>query len=339
MPDRIQILLPGLFDLPLDELGSTFLRDRLPGLNRLLRYASPRSNRAFSIDAMLQAALGWPTGEPPAAAGLPLARAWAENPARDGDHLLLFEAIHLRPDLHSAVVIPVEKNDSELKDINSLINDLGDLFKVDCDISAVTSGVFLMRLNACAAPTHYPHILSVLGKTANPYMEQSRANLAWYRLLNEMQMFLHQHAINEHRLQQGKLPVNSLWFWGGGGQPPALQKHHGWFCDDTLLNRFAESLALRPRSLGELNENIQDGIVIDLRLLQALKSPQIEGLETLLGEIDRRILLPVLDTAARGRLAVTLRAGFDLDFELGPSAHLRFWRREKDLADWSASAQ
>ena len=50
---------------------------------------------------------------------------------------------------------------------------------------------------------HYPHILSVLGKTANPFIEQSRQILPWYKLLNEIQMFMHQHEVNQQRMQRG----------------------------------------------------------------------------------------------------------------------------------------
>ena len=59
-----------------------------------------------------------------------------------------------------------------------------------------------------------PHYLSVLGKKISSYLQQARVNLQWYKLLNEMQMFLHQHPHNQQRLLEGQLMFNNLWCWG-----------------------------------------------------------------------------------------------------------------------------
>lgn len=45
---------------------------------------------------------------------------------------------------------------------------------------------------------------------------------AWNRMLHEIQMVLHEHPLNLDRMAAGKLPVNSLWPWGGG----RLVTHH-----------------------------------------------------------------------------------------------------------------
>jgi len=39
---------------------------------------------------------------------------------------------------------------------------------------------------------------------------------AWMVWLNEAQMLLHEHPVNQARAETGKLPINSLWLWGGG---------------------------------------------------------------------------------------------------------------------------
>ena len=38
----------------------------------------------------------------------------------------------------------------------------------------------------------------------------------WRRLQNELQMLLHDHPVNITRQEQNLLPINGLWFWGGG---------------------------------------------------------------------------------------------------------------------------
>jgi len=38
----------------------------------------------------------------------------------------------------------------------------------------------------------------------------------WHQLFNEIQMLLHAHPLNEAREARSELPINSVWFWGGG---------------------------------------------------------------------------------------------------------------------------
>ncbi len=334
MRDRIDIVLPGLCDLPLGELDPALIADGLPNLNRLLGLATPLPNDAYSIDAILREVLQLDGGS---GSSLPLAQACAGEAGEHAARLLLLQAVHLRADLQHAVLLPIRRSDRDLSDTNRLIRDLTELFQVDCDITAVADGLYLMRLKALAAPTHYPHVLSVLGKSVNPYIEQSRENLAWYRLVNEMQMFLHQHPVNLERTESGLPTINSLWFWGGGTDSAAGAASLGWYCDDALLNRFAASRGLQPAALERLAESPPPSAaaVVDLRLLELLKSSTRDELEPLLLDIDSRLLGPLLAAALGGRRPLRLHAAYVCDFFLPASAGWKFWRRPRSLADWA----
>lgn len=342
MPAKTELVLPGLFDLPQAEFEPGWLTRNLPQLNRLLRFADRRDNRAFSVDAILRRALaaGSETDAEDSRQGLPLAQAVAAAPqAAEAARLVLFKAVYLQAGLHNALLVPIPENDENSQDIHIIINDLSKLFKVDCDISVVTGDLFLMRLKAFDAPTHYPHILSALGMPANPYIEQSRHILPWYRLQNEMQMFMHQHAVNQRRLQLGKQPINSIWCYGAGAPGAAPQPAPGWYCDDALLNRYAQSLGLQPAGLAQIDSAAAygDAVVVDLRLLETLKSAGSGRLDRLLLDIETRIVAPLLERVARERGRLRLRAGADLDFEFGPFSALKPWRRARTLADWSGA--
>lgn len=331
MPAKVEIVLPGLFDLPLEELEPGLLANELPHLNQLLRLATPQPTRCYSIDEILKTVLGMDSP-----AGLPLAQAFTRTEQQEPGHLLLSQAIHLQAGLHSAVIVPVQNNQNNLQDINKIIKDLNDTFNVDCDISAVAHGLFLVHLTGFAAPTHYPHILSVLGKTANPYIEQSRQNLPWYQLLNEIQMFMHQHEVNAERTSRGLLPINSLWCWGAGVIPPGFTTRLAWFCDDPILNQFARSLGLKTESCASIDrlDISENAAFIDLRLIEFLKTGVAAELDQLLLDIDRNLLKPLLETVAKGRNHLILRAGYELDFELKPTARMKFWRPHKNLSNW-----
>jgi hypothetical protein len=200
----------------------------------------------------------------------------------------------------------------------------------------VSRGLYLLRLKAFDPPTHYPHPLSVLGKSVNPFIEQSRQLLPWYRLLNEIQMFMHQHAVNQQRLQQRRLAINSLWAWGAGA-PAAPAIRPAWFCDDPVLNRFAASLGLPVEASASLEAcaGVDGAVIVDLRLLQLLKTGLDSPLDRLLLEIERDLLAPVFAALAKRPVTLLLRAGYRLDFELKPSARLKFWRRPGSLAKWT----
>jgi hypothetical protein len=328
----VQVLLPGLFDLPLEELDSELLRERLPNLNFILGRSTPRANQDYSIDALLARALLPQTGD--GGAGLAMASAFADDD-QAGERLMLVKAIHLRADMHGAIAIPIPEEPQNIHDIDIIINDLSDYFKVDCDISSVVGGLYLLRLRHFDPPTHYPHPLSVLGKNVNSFIEQSRSVMPWYRLVNEFQMFMHQHPLNAQRLQQGRLPINSLWAWGAGAAPAATARPL-LYCDDPLLRRFGESLGMKLESCSKLqgDADLGDTLIVDLRLLQLLKAGDDARLDALLLEIENRLLKPLLQAQQRRPVPLLLRAAYRLDFALGARARFKLWRRPGSLLDW-----
>ena len=86
-------------------------------------------------------------------------------------------------------------------------------------------------------------------------------------LMNEAQMLLHEHPVNLEREARGALPVNSVWFWGGGTiehrvvntathatTPAATPRRRlrrsapsGW-CSPTIRSRAASPARQAPRS-------------------------------------------------------------------------------------------
>src|SRR5690606_32431554 len=59
-----------------------------------------------------------------------------------------------------------------------------------------------------------PSLVSIT--SVNDWWPQDMAGRPWRRLVNEIQMRWFEHPINRARYQQGLLPVNSLWLFGGG---------------------------------------------------------------------------------------------------------------------------
>jgi len=152
MSVRLDLIIPGLLDLPVDTLDPVFLKNNLPALNSFLRYARPGQNNVFELEPMLSACMGW-KNDPQ----LPFAQAFVDQRESDRHQYILFRPVHLKPDMHNAIVLPLQDNQTNYDDINILINDLKSYFNVDCDIRSVADGHWLMRLKQCDPPRHYPH--------------------------------------------------------------------------------------------------------------------------------------------------------------------------------------
>lgn len=56
----------------------------------------------------------------------------------------------------------------------------------------------------------------VTGKGVDKYLPTGADQQNWIRLWNEIQMKLYDTDINQQRIADGKLPINSVWFWGVG---------------------------------------------------------------------------------------------------------------------------
>jgi len=61
------------------------------------------------------------------------------------------------------------------------------------------------------------------GRNVHGLLPKGAEMLHWHRVFNEIQMLLFAHPLNEAREIRGELPINSVWFWGGG-------------CDDALAS-------------------------------------------------------------------------------------------------------
>ena len=59
----------------------------------------------------------------------------------------------------------------------------------------------------------------------------------WRSAMTEAQMILSGHDVNARREAEGKPPVNSIWFWGGGVLPDRMGKPYELVCSDDALIR------------------------------------------------------------------------------------------------------
>jgi hypothetical protein len=56
------------------------------------------------------------------------------------------------------------------------------------------------------------------GRSLTPFMPLAANQRIWRRWLNDLQMVLHEHPVNQHRARAGRPTVNGVW-WFGAGSP------------------------------------------------------------------------------------------------------------------------
>ena len=126
----------------------------------------------------------------------------------------------------------------------------------------------------------------------------------WRALFNEAQVLLHQHPRNAARVAAGRLPVNALWFWGGGVLPDEVR-----CAAATVLSEDAELLALARLAAAHKDAATADSL-LDLRRQRDWK--KVEA---------------VLADAHREGMAVQLDFSDGARWQLARGQGWRFWRR------------
>ena len=59
-------------------------------------------------------------------------------------------------------------------------------------------------------------LTAAAGKSIDTLLPRGGDARTWRTRLNDVQMLLHGHAVNEARERAGQPPINSVWLWGGG---------------------------------------------------------------------------------------------------------------------------
>lgn len=172
----------------------------------------------------------------------------------------------------------------------------------------------------------------VEGRDVRELLPSGRDGRMIRRLMNELQMVLHEHPVNVERERRGLLAVNTLWPWGFGAAAargpsalPQLRTDDPWLAG--LWRRHgaaAEPLATAPGA----------GPTDPAAALYASASrPAIDPAASLL-EVESRLLGPAVGALRRGTLAeVGLLLG-DATLDVARSWTSALRRRRRSLAEW-----
>jgi hypothetical protein len=278
-----------------------------------------RSEHAPGRRAQLQRHFECPTRAWPVAA---LAR---ESDAGDADsgQWLRADPAWIRPDINGARLFASGDGlHLGAADVDALLPALRPLFgDAGMPIDAPHPSRWYLRIAPGAALPAFPEPDEALGADLGDAIVEGAddANARrWRALLSEAQVVLHNHPWNARRAREGKPPVNSLWFWGGGALPGRVAtRFDGVASDDVLLRGLAARAGLEANARPE-------AFVMPLAteaLLDAGGKAAPDALVT-------QWLLPAVQAVHRGDLAtLTLDFADGARFDLGAGQRWRLWRR------------
>jgi hypothetical protein len=244
-----------------------------------------------------------------------------EDDARSGAWLRADPA-HIRPDINGARLLGIGANlGMEQADVDALLPALRPLFgDAGFQLDAPHPSRWYLRLLREAKLPAFASPDEALGDDVFDHLPSGNEARRWRALESEVQITLHNHPHNAVRLAAGKVPVNALWFWGGGVLPDAVSAAvPNVYSDDPAVLGAARLGGLQGRPLSAFQMSAGDALV-DLR-----------------GQRDARALVErwLLPAAAdAGKRATTFDFADGPAFALRPNQRWRFWR--KPLSDLSA---
>lgn len=195
-----------------------------------------------------------------------------------------------------------------------------------------------LRLSA-AAPAFQP-LPQAAGRAAAP-LPLDAAYAPWRQALNEAQMVLHAHPVNQARQAAGQPVVNSLWPWGGGRlpQPRAATTHDALWSNDPVARGIARLLQIDGTTLPDAFGSAPARR--PLAIFDALEQPARSGDAIVwrdeLARFEAGWLVPALAALSGGRLgALRLIAPGELaaaELQVGRRDIWKFWRKPRPLAE------
>jgi hypothetical protein len=329
------MLLPGLCGPDSDPPVSDYLAPRPVALDRMLSRSQATASGRFGLEAGLCHWFGMDMSReaPPVA---PLTYRFDTGQSADG-YLLRADPVHLRADqsvlrLFDAGTFNIlqQEADQLVDTFNSFYAGQGLRLQAPCP----QRWYLVLEQPPGLATTP---LLSVGGQDIDACLPQGADAADWHRLLNEVQMLFHEHAVNVQRDQRGEPAINSLWLWGGGVSPDALASDVSRIVTDHELGLGLAQLSGIPRldvptGIDELLPLVADGLtlVVNDTLAAATQYGDVDRWLEGLRELEEAWFAPLLGAIKQGKLdRLEIDPCHGIRFRLTRRRLQYFWKRDR----------
>ena len=319
-----------------------------PGAVAAVTLQAPANDEAV-IAALATASSAGPTGTQAAGAQPPIA--WMATPV----HLVAgLTSVHL--DRRSILRLDASDQSALAADFQRVFHDSG------FELRSLDSGDFLVlgphwsRGDVPSGDLPLTETLEPARAMGTSIADAQRADVAdraLRRLGAEIEMWLHDHAVNDARSRRGELPITGLWLWGGGPtvdtsaeSAPARRNaptgHSGAIAtaplSDIAFGRDAylqglwaargEKVFPLPQQLAEVFGYPQARrAVLAIQIGPMLHSNPMWTFFEALAQIDRCFITPAIDALNRGQCKRLVILANDYQLTLRARDRMKFWRR------------
>ena len=318
-----ELVVPGLF--------AAAAGSRLPALELLLARGRARSGERQPLEGWLREAFG--LDEPLPAGAL-------TAPAPGDAFWARADPAHLRLMRDRLILVPAQAFSIAAHEAAALCEALSRHFSAHA-FEPVQPARWCVRL-PCEAKLSAENPLDLAGREVGLVMAPESV-----QLVNEAQMLLHAHPVNDAREARGEPTVNSLWLWGAGRAPRVPRAPwQSVSADDPLVLGLARAAGCRWAALAEsgqawLGRVPQEGR--HLAVLDALRAPlalsQQAECRATLDALEADWFVPLLAALRAGRVGmVTLHVpegGARASCETIRGDLRRFWRRPRALEHYA----
>jgi hypothetical protein len=166
-------------------------------------------------------------------------RMWGQTGDRPANWIAAADPIYLEPRLDHLLLHALRPVGESAGDMRELLDHLQELLAVDKHMGFTRLGSYgyvsaKSHFRTAAMPAY------VVDQQRPEEFLPSGDDTANHRnLLGEIEMALHDHPVNLARESNGKLPINSLWLWGGGTAPEQITRPQPpLFSDNALLTGY-----------------------------------------------------------------------------------------------------
>jgi hypothetical protein len=338
---HLHLLIPGLLEqATAGESGGSGTETRTPALDTLLSRATRRTTTAGSMEAVIFSLFDI---DIPVGADIPVAAVTRvlDLGVIDKGWWLRADPVHLHPERDRLIL-----NDSRILDITQdeadrLVTEIMEVYGPDgWRLKAPRPDRWYLKPRRAARITTTP-LAEVVGRDIHPCLPQGKDGMAWHAALNEIQILLHTANVNAEREQIGKLPINSLWFWGGGKLPSIKPARwtQVWSQESVSLSlaRLAEvATAGVPNGYAEwvrMTQKQGEHLVVFDGARSVVDYDEENSWSTRLCELEQNWMDPLLRALKANHLAsMTLYTDHGRCFRCSARDTRRWWRRRRPLS-------
>jgi hypothetical protein len=327
---RLVLLIPDLFP-PHDIATEVCAGLHLPALGKLLARGNASTSPAETLEGKLCAAFG-------AQAVAPV-RAVADGLEAGGHYWLCADPVSLRLTTAQVLLLPDVMPTQE--DAAALCASLNEHFVgMGLHFSAPHPQRWYVQADTEPHMTTTP-LRQVAWGDAKIHTPQGADAMRWQRIATEVQMLLHAHPLNQVRAARGELPINSLWFWGGGRAMPLAPGIDAVGGGCGLVGAFARAAGMQPvESLqAMLDGQCANGLWVCSAPGEALQRGDLYAWRGALQQVEQYYAQPLLKALQAGRLQrlslEVLREDAAHRFELTRGGAWKLWRGAQSLARYA----